>query len=85
MPRALLWPLPILLLTGCTRLDAIPAAPPQTAATWLTIQPYSAIRIASQEIILIQPGDAGPRTHEQLTEAGRFHGLRVPDHVFAAK
>jgi hypothetical protein len=25
-----------LLLTGCTRLEAMPAAPPQTAATWLT-------------------------------------------------
>ena len=55
MRRALLWLLPILLLTGCARLDAIPAAPPQTAATWLTIQPFAAIRIGSQEMILVQP------------------------------
>jgi hypothetical protein len=44
MRRSLPWLLPLLLLTGCTRLDAIPAAPPQTAATWLTIQPFAAIR-----------------------------------------
>jgi hypothetical protein len=55
MRRFLPWLLLLLLLTGCTRLDAIPAAPPQTAATWLTTQPYAAIRIGAQEIILVQP------------------------------
>jgi len=44
MRRPLPWLLPILLPTGCPRLDAIPASPPQTAATWLTIQPVAAIR-----------------------------------------
>ena len=44
MRRLLLWLLPLLLLTGCARLDAIPASPPQTATTWLTIQPHAAIR-----------------------------------------
>jgi len=47
--------LAMLLLTGCARLDAIPASPPQTAATWLTIQPHAAIKIGALEIILIQP------------------------------
>ena len=55
MRRSLLCLLPLLLLTACTRLDAIPASPPQTAATWLTIQPYAAVRIGAQEIILVQP------------------------------
>lgn len=55
MRRSLLYLLPLLLLTACTRLDAIPASPPQTAATWLTIQPYAAVRIGAQEIILVQP------------------------------
>jgi hypothetical protein len=51
------WPclLTMLLLSGCARLDAIPYAPPQTAATWLAIQPYAAIKIGALEIILIQP------------------------------
>ena len=53
MRRSLLWLLPILLLTDCTLLDAIPS---QTAATWLTIQPYTAIEIASQEIIVAKKG-----------------------------
>ena len=55
MKRSSPWLLPLLLLTGCARLDAIPAAPSQTAATWLTIQPYAAIRIGAREIILVQP------------------------------
>ena len=55
MRRSLPWLLPLLLLAGCSRLDAIPYAPPQTAATWLTIQPYAAIRIGALEIILVQP------------------------------
>jgi hypothetical protein len=47
------WLLTLPLLTVCTRLDAIPVAPPQTAATWLTSQPVSAIKIGAQEVILI--------------------------------
>jgi hypothetical protein len=53
--RSLPWLLPLLLLSGCARLDAIPYSPPQTAATWLTIQPYATIKIGALEIILIQP------------------------------
>ena len=55
MRRSLSSLVALLLLTGCARLDAIPAAPPQTAATWLTIQPHAAIKIGVQEIILVQP------------------------------
>jgi hypothetical protein len=55
MRRSLPWFLIILLLSGCARLDAIPYTPPQTAATWLTIQPYVALRIAGREVILVQP------------------------------
>ena len=64
----------ILLLTGCVRPEAIRAAPPQTAATWLTIQPYTAIGIGPQEIILVHPS------------ASSFVCLlRVLDHVIVAK
>jgi len=52
MRRSFPWLVPLLLLTGCARLDAIPAAPPQTAASWLTIRPVAALKIGSQEIIL---------------------------------
>ena len=55
MRRSFPWLLIILLLSGCARLDAIPYTPPQTAATWLTIQPYAAIKIGALEIILVQP------------------------------
>jgi hypothetical protein len=55
MRRPLPWLLPILLLSGCARLDAIPYTPPQTAATWLMIQPYTTVRVAAREIILVQP------------------------------
>ena len=55
MRRSLPYLLPLLLLTACTRLDAIPASPPQTAATWLTIQPFAAVKIGAQEIVLVQP------------------------------
>ena len=55
MKRSLPWLLTILLLSGCARLDAIPYTPPQTAATWLTIQPHATIRVAAREIILVQP------------------------------
>ena len=52
MRRSLSWLLPLLLLTGCTRLHAILASPAADCATWPTIQPYTAIKIASQEIIV---------------------------------
>ena len=55
MRRPIPWLLTIPLLAGCTSLDAIPFAPPQTAASWLTIQPFATITIAAREIILVQP------------------------------
>jgi hypothetical protein len=55
MRRSLPCLLPLLLLAGCTRLDAIPYSPPETAVSWLTIQPYVAIHMASRELILVQP------------------------------
>lgn len=55
MRRSFSWLLTLLLSSGCARLDAIPYAPPQTAATWLAIQPYAAVKIGAREIILVQP------------------------------
>jgi hypothetical protein len=74
MRRLSPWLLTLLLWSGCTGLDAIPATPSQTAVTWLTIQPCAAIRIASQEIILVQPGTTL-----------FVYLLRVLDHVIVAK
>jgi hypothetical protein len=47
--------LPLLLLTGCAPGCDL-SVPPQTGATWLAIQPYTAIEIASQEIIVAKKG-----------------------------
>jgi len=55
MRRPIPWLLTLPLLAGCTSLDKIPSDPSQTTATWLTIQPFARITIASQEIILVQP------------------------------
>jgi len=43
------------LLTACGQLDSIPYIPAQTPESWLQIQPYAEIKIASQNIIFIQP------------------------------
>ena len=45
MRRSFPWLLFLLLLTGCTLLDVIPASPLQIAAAWHTIQPHAVIRI----------------------------------------
>jgi hypothetical protein len=45
----------LLLLTGCSRLDAIPYTPPQTAETWLRIQPWVEMRSLGRNLILVQP------------------------------
>ncbi len=43
------------LLAGCRQLSSIPSAPLQTAESWLTIQPYVTLRIASTSVVLVQP------------------------------
>ncbi len=50
-----LWPALFLLLAGCGQLDTIPYSPPQTPASWLTIQPYARLNLLGQEVILAQP------------------------------
>jgi len=45
----------LLALSGCGRLDSIPYSPPQTPESWLTIQPTAAFKIASKDVILVQP------------------------------
>jgi len=44
-----------LTLSACGRLDGISYEPPQTPETWLQIQPYTKIHLASQDIIFVQP------------------------------
>lgn len=43
------------LLGACGRLASIPSAPPQTADSWLTIQPFVTLRIAGASVLLVQP------------------------------
>lgn len=50
-----LWLASVLLLSGCSQIDAIPTSPPQTPEAWLSIQPFAQIDIASQTVILVQP------------------------------
>lgn len=45
----------LLALTACGRLDSIPYSPPQTAETWLQIQPYAQFQLGGQTVILMQP------------------------------
>jgi hypothetical protein len=45
----------LLLLSGCSPLASIPYSPPQTPASWLTIQPFIAFKIGTTNLILIQP------------------------------
>jgi len=53
--RALPWLAGLLAASGCSRLDAIPFAPPQTAETWLLIQPFVRLDVASRQILIVQP------------------------------
>ena len=43
------------VVTACGRLDTIPYEPAQTPETWLQIQPYAELQIASQDVIFVQP------------------------------
>ena len=42
-------------LAACANFESIPYDPPQTPASWLTIQPHIDFNLGSQSIILIQP------------------------------
>lgn len=45
----------LLTLAACGRLDSIPYTPAQTPESWLQIQPFAELTIASQNIIFVQP------------------------------
>jgi hypothetical protein len=55
MKRILLFLLTSFLLTACGQLNSIPYTPAQTPQTWLQIQPFAEFKIASQNIIFVQP------------------------------
>jgi len=55
MMRFVLLLLVVLTLSGCSSLAEIPSSPPQTAETWLEMQPYAEIQIASESVVLVQP------------------------------
>jgi len=51
----ILWLLIVLVLSGCSQIDSIPTSPLQTPETWLSIQPFAQIDVASQAVIVVQP------------------------------
>jgi hypothetical protein len=55
MKRIILFLLTSFLLTACGQLNSIPYTPVQTPQTWLQIQPFAEFKIASQNIIFVQP------------------------------
>jgi hypothetical protein len=55
MKRILSLLLLLVTLSACGRLDALPYEPAQTPETWLQIQPYTKIQLASQDIVFVQP------------------------------
>lgn len=55
MKRFIFFLLTSFLLTACGQLDSIPYTPAQTPESWLQIQPFAEIKIASQNIIFVQP------------------------------
>ena len=55
MKRILYFFASLFILTACGRLDSIPYTPAQTPETWLQIQPYTEFKLASQNIIFVQP------------------------------
>jgi hypothetical protein len=55
MKRIILFLLTSFLLTACGQLNSIPYTPAQTPQTWLQIQPFAEFKIASQNIIFVQP------------------------------
>lgn len=55
MKRILYFFAPLFILTACGRLDSIPYTPAQTPETWLQIQPFTEFKLASQNIIFVQP------------------------------
>ncbi len=55
LKRSLVILIVVLILTGCSQFDSIPYNPQQTPETWLRIQPFIELRMASRTIIIIQP------------------------------
>jgi hypothetical protein len=55
MKRILSFLLILISLTACGQLDSIPYTPAQTPQSWLQIQPFAELQIASQNIFFIQP------------------------------
>jgi hypothetical protein len=55
MKRILFFLLILFSLTACGQLDSIPYTPAQTPETWLQIQPFAEFKLASQNIIFVQP------------------------------
>lgn len=53
--RSLWWGLIVLAQTGCGRLEEIPFSPVQTPESWLRIQPFAELHIASRSILIVQP------------------------------
>lgn len=56
--RGLGWPLFALGAWGCSRLDAIPHVPPETAESWLAGQPHARLGIGSWQVVLVQPSSS---------------------------
>ncbi len=55
MKRALPILMALLVLTGCGRLDTIPYSPEQSPESWLAIQPFIEIQLASRTLLIVQP------------------------------
>jgi hypothetical protein len=55
MKRAIFSLFLLFALSACGRLDTIPYTPQQTPETWLEIQPYAEFKLASQNIVFVQP------------------------------
>ena len=55
MKRTILSAFILLVIPACNRLASIPYLPEQTPETWLSIQPFSIIKLGTLEFILVQP------------------------------
>ena len=45
----------VLILAGCSQLDSIPYGPEQSPESWLDIQPFIEVQLASRAILIVQP------------------------------
>jgi len=55
LKRSLLSLAAVPFMAGCSQLESIPYSPVQTPQTWLSIQPYVQIQVASKTLIIVQP------------------------------